>query len=185
MTVTRICCWLVALFYSLSLVADEYIIQSEDYDPFTQMTELWLKGDISKLQIRDLALQGRYQNDSVANSAHVSFFLDEMHVVARGSSVSGRSAQVSIQVDESIFDLDYDLVSMHMMINGHGHGLSSKQKFLLVAFMYRLAAEGWSKSSGADEMEKHLIYRTLNYLSEMPPNYKMWVVAKEIHYPLH
>lgn len=185
MTVTRICFWLVALFYSLSPFADEYIVQSEDYDPFTQMTELWLKGEISNRQIRDLALRGRYQNSSAANSAHVSFFLDEMQVIARGNSVSGRSAQISVQVDESIFDLDYDLVSMHMMINGHGNGLSSKQKFLLVTFMYRLAAEGWSKSSGVDEMEKHLIYRTLDYLSEMPADYKMWVIAKEIQYPVH
>ncbi|WP_444886266.1 hypothetical protein [Microbulbifer sp. JMSA008] len=185
MAVTRICICLVVLLISLPLAAEENTSAAESYGPLTKMTNLWLRGEISKRQIRELALRGRYVNSSDKDNAHVSFFLDEMQIVARGSSVSGRSAQINIQVNESKFDLDYDLVSMHLLINGHGSGLSNEQKFLLIVMSYRLAAEGWSKSLGIDQMEKSLIYNTLNYLSEMPADYKMWGMAKEIKYPLH
>lgn len=180
-----ICIWVVALFISLPTLSEDLVTVPQNYSSLAKMTDLWLKGEISRRQIRELALRGRYVNNSKANNAYVSFFLDEMQIVARGTSVSGRSAQIHIQVNESKFDLDYDLVSMHLLINGHGTGLSNEQKFLLIVMSYRLAAEGWSKSLGVDQMEKSMIYRTLNYLSEMPTDYKMWGMAKEINYPLH
>ncbi|MFA0812360.1 hypothetical protein [Microbulbifer epialgicus] len=185
MPVRRFYIYLIALLISLPALSEDLIIEPKHYGPLSKMTDLWLKGEISRRQIRELALRGRYVNNSDADSAYVSFFLDEMQIIARGTSVSGRSAQINIQVNESKFDLDYDLVSMHLLINGHGSGLSNEQKFLLIVMSYRLAAEGWSKSLGVDQMEKSLIYRTLNYLSRMPTGYKMWGMAKEIKYPLH
>ncbi|WP_020415433.1 hypothetical protein [Microbulbifer variabilis] len=176
---------LVAFLFSLPALSEDFVTEPQNYSPIAKMTDLWLRGEISRRQIRELALRGRYVNNSEANNAYVSFYLDNMQIVARGTSVSGRSAQINIQVNESKFDLDYDLVSMHLLINGHGSGLSNEQKFLLIVMSYRLAAEGWSKSLGVDQMEKSLIYRTLNYLSKMPTDYKMWGMAKEIQYPLH